>query len=143
MRKYCLLGVLMLLAFVAKSQEIGVRWGDASVGKVAVDGVFSTGKLSRVHADVSFGDGNVGIDALWDFAYRPLGAEALNWYAGVGPYTSFGDNFRLGAIGEIGLEYHFKGAPLAIGGDWRPYLQLIDETEIDLGGFGLNLRYVF
>lgn len=64
------------------AQELGVRFGDVSGGSVAVDGVFSTSKFSRIHADVSFGNG-AGIDILWDFLYRPLPGEAFNWYVGV------------------------------------------------------------
>jgi hypothetical protein len=48
-----------------------------------------------------------------------------------------------GASGEIGLEYRFKGAPLALGVDWRPTFFLVDKTSFDAGGFGLNIRYVF
>lgn len=137
---------VLLIAFSAicftNAQELGVRFGNVSGGNVAIDAVFSTGDFSRLHADVSFGNG-VGIDLLWDFLYKPLGDEAFNWYAGVGPYTFIGDNFQLGAIGEIGLEYHFNGVPLAIGGDWRPFFRLIDNTDFGWEGFGFNVRWVF
>jgi len=124
------------------SQEVGVRFGNISAGNVAIDGVFSVSEFSRVHADVSFGSG-VGIDALWDFLYRPIKGEAFNWYAGVGPYVQIDDPFWLGAAGEVGLEYHFKGAPLALGIDWRPRLSIIENTDFHFDGFGLNIRYVF
>ncbi len=140
---------ILLLAFISISgllitnaQEVGLRFGDVSGGNVAIDGVFATGNFSRIHADVSFGKG-VGIDMLWDFLYRPLGGEAFDWYVGAGPYTFIGNNFELGAVGEIGLEYHFNGVPLAIGGDWRPGIRLIDNTDLFWGGFGLNVRWVF
>jgi hypothetical protein len=104
------------------AQEIGVRFGEVSgANNVAVDGVFQLGELSRVHANISFGDG-VGIDALWDFVYKPLGDDNFHWYAGVGPSLYFGDDFLLGASGEIGIEYVFDGAPIVIGLDYRPYL---------------------
>lgn len=124
------------------AQELGVRFGNVSGGNVAVDGIFSTGQFSRIHADVSFGKG-VGIDLLWDFLYRPLGEEAFNWYVGAGPYTFIGDPFALGIIGEIGLEYRFKEVPIALGGDWRPYFRLIDNTDFGAEGFGINVRWVF
>ena len=127
---------------VSNAQELGVRFGNVSGGNVAVDGIFSTGQFSRIHADVSFGKG-VGIDLLWDFLYRPLGEEAFNWYVGAGPYTFIGDPFALGIIGEIGLEYRFKEVPIVLGGDWRPYFRLIDNTDFGAKGFGLNVRWVF
>jgi hypothetical protein len=143
--------MLKLIAIVAiviggvvssNAQEIGVRFGDVSGGNVAIDGIFSTGQFSRIHADISFGDG-MGIDVLWDFIYRPLGSEAFNWYAGVGPYMWINDPFWLGVVGEIGLEYRFDSVPIAIGADWRPMLSIIEETDIHAGGFGFNVRYVF
>lgn len=141
--------LFLVLAFIcanqfASAQEIGIRFGDVSGGDVAVDGVFSLGKFSRVHADISFGDGGVGIDALWDFLYKPVDGESLKWYVGAGPSLLFGkpDPF-IGASGEIGLEYHFQEAPIAIGLDWRPTLWILENTEFHTGGFGLNVRYVF
>jgi hypothetical protein len=128
---------------VSSAQELGLRFGDVSGGNVAIDGVFSMAQFSRIHADVSFGDGGVGVDALWDFLYRPLGDEAFHYYAGVGPYAFLGDPFQLGVVAELGLEYRFKGAPIVIGGDWRPLFRLVDETDVSWGGFGFNIRYAF
>ena len=134
----CLLQCSMVLC---SAQEVGVRFGNVSGGNVAVDAVFSTTKFSRIHTDISFGDG-VGIDLIWDFHYKRLGNEAFNWYIGLGPYSFLGSPFELGLVAEIGLEYHFKGVPLAIGGDWRPYLRIIDNTDLGWGGFGFNVRFV-
>jgi hypothetical protein len=124
----------------SQAQEVGIRFGDALGGNYAVDGVFSLGQFSRVHADVSFGDG-VGIEALWDFFYRPLGS-GFNWYIGAGPSAYLGDPFLLGVAGEIGLEYHFD-FPIAIGFDWRPTFIIIENTDFEAGWFGLNVRFVF
>jgi hypothetical protein len=139
--------VLALLFFgtanLASAQEIGVRFGDVTNNDVAVDAVFSSGKFSRIHADVSFGNNGVGVDALWDFIYKPLAGESLKWYAGVGPSVVIDNDFLLGASGEIGLEYRFEEAPIVIGLDWRPTLWIVEDTDFHAGGFGLNVRYVF
>ncbi|WP_319229835.1 hypothetical protein [Draconibacterium orientale] len=136
--------------FVGNAQELGVRFGDVSAGNIAIDGIFSTGDFNRLHADLSFGDG-VAADLLWDFLYRPLADEAFNWYMGVGPYLAIVDedsydddtDFNLGAAFEIGLEYRFVNIPVALGLDYRPSLEVLDETSLHWGGFGLNVRYVF
>jgi hypothetical protein len=133
--------LLCLLSAQGFAQEVGVRFGDISGGNVALDAVFSTTKFSRIHADLSFGNG-MAIDLLWDFYYMPFGNEAFDWYIGAGPYSFLGDPFQLGLAAEIGLEYHFKGIPIAIGGDWRPVLRIIDNTDLDWGGFGFNVRLV-
>ena len=129
--------------FAGRAQELGIRFGNALGNKnsAAIDGVFALGKFSRIHADVSFGNG-VGVEALWDFLYRPLSDSPINWYVGVGPSAFLGDPFILGASGEIGLEYRFKDAPLAIGLDWRPTFIIIENTNFT-NSFGLNVWYVF
>ena len=143
MKKFLLiLSILIAFATVSSAQELGVRFGDVSGGNVAVDGIIGIGSWSIIHADISFGDG-VGIDALWDFIYQPISGEAFYWYAGVGAFTFLGSDFALGTAGELGLEYKFNNAPISISADWRPYLQIIDNTYFHAGSFGLNVRYVF
>jgi len=143
MKRILIFSLLLIGALnTGKAQEVGIRFGDVTGGNVAIDGVFSLGEFTRIHADVSFGDG-LGIDAIWDFLYRPLGGEAFDWYVGAGPYTFIGSDFKLGAVGEIGLEYHFNGVPLAIGADWRPYFEIVDNTSFGADSFGLNVRWVF
>ncbi len=139
--KTLFLGLALLVSTFLSAQEIGIRFGEVSGNNIAVDGVFDFNG-SRIHANLSFGDG-VGLDALWDFVYEPLGDEALNWYAGVGPSTYFGDDFFLGVSGEIGLEYVFNDAPIVIGFDYRPTFWILKNTNFDWGGFGLNVRYIF
>jgi len=139
--------LLLLIAFfmlvtVSNAQEVGIRFGIISGGNVAVDGVFAIGDWSRIHADVSFGDG-VGVDAIWDFLYKPLSGEAFYWYAGVGAFTFLGDPFSLGATGELGLEYRFNKVPISLSADWRPYFTIVENTDFDAGNFGINVRYIF
>jgi hypothetical protein len=144
MRKLLLLAVLgFILSTTAGAQELGVRFGNVSAGHVAIDGVYNFDKIGRVHADISFGNGGVGVDALWDFMYKPLSGESLNWYAGVGPYLRISDPFWLGVVGEIGLEYKFSKLPVSLSVDWRPGLSIIETTDFYAKGFGINVRYVF
>jgi len=142
--KKTLLITLISIAFLnsAGAQELGLRFGNVTAGNVAIDGIFSTGKFSRLHADLSFGNG-MGADLLWDFIYRPLGEEAFNWYVGAGPYMQIDDPFWFGVAGEIGLEYRFNEFPIALGLDWRPRLSIVEVTDLHVEGFGLNVRYVF
>jgi len=143
MRKLFVVSSLLLVSYIYTSaQELGIRLGNVSEGNVAVDGAFNIAKYNRIHADISFGNG-VGIDVLWDFIYRPLGEEAFNWYLGAGPYIQIDDPFWFGVAGEIGLEYRFKGVPLALGADWRPKLSIVEATDLHFEEFGFNIRYVF
>ena len=136
--------LVMVGVLSSNAQEVGIRFGGTnSHGGAAIDGVFGLGQFSRIHADLGIYKGGVGIDALWDFLYKPLGNEAFNWYLGVGPSTYIGDAFWLGASGEIGLEYRFEAVPIALGLDWRPTFWILDTTKFGVGSFGLNIRYVF
>ena len=143
--KKIILSTLMLIGitFTTQAQEVGIRFGDVLGNDVAIDGMFSSGQYSRLHADVSFGKNAVGAELLWDFLYKPVGSSDFKWYVGVGPSALIGNDFWLGASGEVGIEYHFDGAPIAIGLDWRPTLWIVKDTEFRSGGFGLNVRYVF
>lgn len=141
------LAIFAVSVLSSNAQEVGIRFGGTSgFGGVAIDGVFAAGQFSRIHADVGIYQGGLGIDALWDFLYKPINGEAFNWYLGAGPSTYIGDVFQLGASGEIGLEYRFASAPVALGIDWRPTLWIVDEhsnTSFGANSFGINARYVF
>ena len=142
MKKILFLFLVLSCGRVLHAQELGVRFGDIVGGNVAVDGVFTLGQFSRVHADVSFGKG-LGVEALWDVIYRPVGPEGLDWYLGVGAYMYIHDPFSFGIPGEIGLAYTLPGAPVSFSLDWRPTLRLVDNTDFFADRWGLNIRYVF
>ena len=141
-----LLSVILIITgctLYSNAQEVGVRFGGTnSVGGAAIDAVFGEGN-GRIHADLGFYKEGVGVDVLWDLLYKPLSGEAFNWYLGVGPTAYISDDFWLGVSGEIGLEYRFSGAPIAIGADWRPTLWVVEETRFGADSFGLNVRFVF
>ncbi len=143
--------VIGTMAITGKSQELGARFGGLASdggGNVALDAVFVLGEFSRIHADGVIGvfeKNYLGIDVLYDFFYQPVGdLEGFDWYIGLGPGVRFSDNyFGLGALSEVGIEYHFEDAPIALGVDLRPTLWIIEDTHFDWGGLAFNLRYDF
>lgn len=147
MKHLRILGVIALLIFAfsveSNAQEVGIRFGNINGNNVAVDGILALGDFSRIHADVSFGGGGVGIDALWHPLFRPVGNSEFMWYAGFGPSVFLGDDFVLGAAGEIGIEYAFPDVPITIGTDWRPVFVLVENTDFTANGFGFNIRWRF
>ena len=140
-------GVIALLIFVcsveSNAQEVGIRFGNINNNNVAVDAVLALGDFSRIHANASFGGGGVGIDALWHPLFESVGNSDFMWYAGFGPSVFLGDDFVLGAAGEVGIEYAFAEVPITIGTDWRPVFVLIENTDFRANGFGLNIRWRF
>ena len=136
--------LIFLVAFLgmqfASAQEIGIRGGDVVGGNVAVDFVMPL-KAGRLHADASFGNG-FGVEALYDFLFAEIGS-GFHYYIGLGAYTVIGDPFKLGLVGEAGIEYRFEGVPIALGADWRPAFEIIDNTSFHWGGFGFNARWIY
>ena len=143
MKKLILFLLMMSLASSIRAQEIGVRLGDVVGYKAAIDAVFNTKGPGRIHADLSFGKGGVGIEVLWDVVYRQISNSDFDWYLGVGPTAFIHDDAHIGLSGEIGIEGHFVDAPIAIGVDWRPTMYIVQSTDFDPSGFGLNFRFVF
>ena len=127
---------------ISYSQEVGIRIGEISGGRGALDVTINTARYNRIHADVSFGSG-VGVDFLWDLLYRPLVGKQLKWYLGAGPYAKFSDPVWVGAVGEAGIEYRFKSVPITLGFDWRPFFSILQTTGFTAEGYGLNIRYRF
>lgn len=142
MKKLIILSSFLCCSYFGYSQEIGVRFGDVLGNNLALDAMFNTGDYHRIHVDLSFGN-DFGFELLWDFAYRPFGGEAFYYYIGVGPSILFTDPSVFGISGELGLEYRFNTAPLALGVDWRPTYFLGDNSNFEAGGFGFNARFVF
>ena len=132
----------MFFAYHVSAQEIGVRFGDMYGNNIALDATIPI-KNKRIHATVSFG-GNVGVDAIYDFAVASMfRSPDLRYYAGVGLTTLFASEFKLGVMGEVGIEYGFPRTPLTIGLDYRPAIMVIENMDFIYGNFGLNVRYRF
>ncbi len=132
----------MFFAYHMSAQEIGVRFGDMYGNNIALDATIPI-KNKRIHATVSFG-GNVGVDAIYDFAVASMfRSPDLRYYAGVGLTTLFASEFKLGVMGEVGIEYGFPRTPLTIGLDYRPAIMVIENMDFIYGNFGLNVRYRF
>lgn len=142
MLKKVLIVSLFLFSFHLSAQEVGLRFGDMNGNNIAIDATMPI-KDKRIHATVSFGS-NVGLDALYDFAVASIfRSPDLHYYAGIGLTTLFASDFKLGVMGELGIEYSFPRTPIAIGLDYRPAIMIIDKMDFVYGNFGLNVRYRF
>lgn len=139
-RVILIFAALFFGAITTQAQELGLRFGHINGNDVALDGIFSTGEFSRVHSNLSFGQNGLGLDALWNPIYDDIPDTDFKWYAGFGPSIYLSDNFRLGAAGEVGVEYALAEVPITLGLDFRPYLFLVEVTEFR-AGFGFNARW--
>lgn len=141
MRKFLLAACLILIGHELSAQEIGLRFGDMYENNIGIDATVPI-KDKRIHASVSFGS-NVGVEALYDFAMESIfRSPDFRYYVGVGLTTLFASEFKLGVVGELGLEYGFPRTPLSIGLDYRPAIIVLEKMDFTYGNFGLNVRYV-
>ena len=81
--------------------------------------------------------------------------EHLNWYYGGGAHIGFwnGNNVKWGTAGTsytvigidgiLGIEYSFSEAPINIGIDWKPAINIIGYTGFWGDGGALSIRYIF
>lgn len=142
MRKILVAGCLLFLCSHLSAQEIGIRFGDMYGNNIALDATLPI-KSKRIHATVSFGS-NVGLDAIYDFAVESIfRSPDLHYYAGVGLTTLFASEFKLGVMGELGIQYSFPRTPVSLSLDYRPAIMVIEKMDFIYGNFGLNVRYTF
>lgn len=94
------------------------------------------------------------ITGLYEIHDRAFDTDHLQWFYGFGAHIGFynGDYVEwgipgsthnvLGIDGIIGLEYSFTDAPINLGIDIKPALNLIGYTGF-WADFGLSVRYIF
>jgi len=140
MLKPFLICVLIFFSYHLSAQEIGIRFGDMNGNNIGIDATIPI-KDKRIHSSVSFGS-NVGLDIIYDFAVASIfRSPDLRYYAGIGLTTLFATEFKLGVMGEVGIEYSFPRTPISLGLDYRPAIIVIEKMDFIYGNFGLNVRY--
>jgi hypothetical protein len=94
------------------------------------------------------------ITGLYEIHNNAFDVDRLNWYYGFGGHLGSynGDNVTwgepgsqylvIGVDGVLGLEYSFTEAPISIGIDLKPTLNLIGYVGFWADG-GLSIRYIF
>lgn len=112
------------------------------------DAILKTG-ISYRH----MGSNNVALEGLLSFdpaalgllveKFKPLNVQGLNWFYGGGAYVAFEGRNNLGALGILGLDYHFTGVPLNLSLDWKPELQLLKDVQFEPAAVGVGVRFVF
>ncbi len=78
-------------------------------------------------------------DLYWFYGY---GAHIGFFDAEYSPYGT-GAYTVLGVDGIIGLEYNIPRAPITIGLDWKPFINLVGYTHVFGDGGALSIRYTF
>lgn len=91
---------------------------------------------------------------LYEVHNTAFDVDNLRWYYGGGAHIGFWDgNSTWGTIGQaytiigidgiIGIEYSFSEAPINIGLDWKPAINLTGYSGFWGDGGALSIRYIF
>jgi hypothetical protein len=134
---------------------IGIRLGTSAgisvkhsvAGNNYVEGILSS----------PFNRGGFLVTGLYEWQ-NALPTKNLSWYFGVGGHLGiwrdnrYKDNFYyvntryknygvIGIDGILGIEYVFDNAPIGLGLDWKPYVNLLGNSEFTGGEIALSARY--
>lgn len=158
--------LLVAAATGARAQDyrtgIGVRLGGHSSG-FSVRGF--TNENTAIEGLLSFGHKSFLITGLYE-KFKPVSnATGLSWFYGAGLHLGYfrtngtyflyknkRDRIYVQEDGKskwvpgidfiIGLDYKFNGAPLNVGLDLKPFMDIIDGTELYFEG-ALSFRFVW
>jgi hypothetical protein len=79
-------------------------------------------------------------DYVWHSSLARASSGELMLYYGIGGRIIFQNDARVGARIPIGLDYQFSTAPIDIFVEIVPILDLIPDTDFDIGG-GIGVRF--
>ncbi|HLO79510.1 MAG TPA: hypothetical protein VK166_01045 [Chitinophagaceae bacterium] len=83
----------------------------------------------------------VSINLLWE-KLAPLSGQRLAAIIGAGPGFAFGDEFRFGAAGIIGLDWRISNV-VNLQFDWQPTWYFVNGSDFSAINGGFTIRYVF
>lgn len=98
--------------------------------------------------------GGFEITGLYEIHNTAFEVDRLKWYYGAGAHIGFwngnsswgvlGTDYTvIGIDGILGIEYSFSEAPINIGLDWKPSINLSGYTGFRADGGALSIRYIF
>jgi hypothetical protein len=127
---------------ISAGYSAGVTFKHFNSEKVALEGLFTTRWAG------------FGLTGLYEVHNQTFDVERLKWYYGGGVHIGFynGDHVPwgepgtgytvVGIDGIIGIEYTFKEAPINLGINWKPVLDLTGNPGLWSEG-ALTVRFVF
>jgi hypothetical protein len=143
-------GIVMLTNAQDYKTGIGLRFGDGA-GLTVKHFVNNRGAIEGFLFSKWHGFNITGLYEIHDIAFD---VDRLKWFYGFGAHIGFynGDYVRwgepgyaynvFGVDGVAGLEYSFTEAPINLGLDLKPALNLVGYTGFWME-FGLSARYIF
>lgn len=145
--------ILPLFTMPAQDYEtgLGVKIG-MSPGISAKHFITTNGALEGI-ATVRHRGAN--FTALGEFHLPVFDTDGMSLYYGGGLHAGVWDTglarnqgtsgrrFNMGIDGIIGLEHTFFYAPIAIGLDWKPYINLIRDRRLIIDELSFTIKFIF
>ena len=135
------LAISLSVTYAQKNFGIGIILGEPT-GLSAKLWTGSTNGFDFAAAWSFKGDGHLLLQAdyVWHSSLTRASSGELMLYYGIGGRVIFSDNPLVGARIPIGLDYQFSSAPIDIFVEIVPILDLIPDTDFDIGG-GIGVRF--
>jgi hypothetical protein len=81
--------------------------------------------------------------ALYEYHFTPYSKKRLYYYGGAGPYAgNWNDEFALGAAICLGSEFVFRQAPLTLGLEWKPMINLYKSFDYAIPDIAVTVKVV-
>lgn len=149
MKKLFFTIALSIGVLFAGAQDYNTAVGLSLGGNMGINVKQRVSRVSAIEAgvDYAFSHDQVNFFAVWQYHF-PL-TDELSAYAGAGfnlgashvNSSYWGSEFAFGLDPNIGIEYQFDSAPISIGFDYRPMINLT--TCSSWSSASLKLRYIF
>jgi len=142
---------LILLGFIAfqsidaqrKTFAMGLRIEGNDPNNLGASIRYRIHKPTILEGIVHFYDGFIGASLLYE-RYKNLSSSGtFDFFYGGGVHLAFGNDVGAGVAGILGFCYTFKDIPVNISLDWKPVLDIIDNTNFRASLFGISIRYTF
>lgn len=145
--KKLILTLLIATASVGAAQAqdynwaVGLRMG-GDTGGLSVKHRFNHAAALEGIAS-AFWDNGLMVTLLYE-RYIPVIGQGWNIYYGGGAHVGGIKKYTIAGVdGIAGVEYMFQRAPVALSLDWKPALDIIEDTDLRLGDFALGVRVTF
>jgi hypothetical protein len=135
--------ILVLCAGISYAQpydySFGVRAGYSSGLnlKIFMDDDFA------IDAQGLYNNTGFQLNLLYEYQFSPYPKERLQYYFGTGPHVGNWDGeFALGVALMFACEYIFRKAPVTIGLEWKPMMNLYKQFDYVIPDIGLTFRLI-
>jgi len=122
---------------------IGPRFGGMSGLSLKKYGGYNTSALEFI-AGWNFDNEVNGftLTGLWEKLAPLTGHGQISAIIGLGPTVTFGDPFRLGATGIIGVDWRLKAVPVNMQVDWAPTYFFVGGSHFSAINVAYTVRYI-